>query len=61
MIAMPTLPARLEDWLRLWRDSLGEANGLRSAIRAQIDADPTSVKAEGLRAAMARVRLAIDL
>ncbi|MFO0558063.1 MAG: hypothetical protein U0269_08585 [Polyangiales bacterium] len=61
MIAMPTLPARLEDWLRLWRDSLGETDGLRAAIRAQIDADPSSVKAEGLRAAMARVRLAIDL
>lgn len=60
MIALPQLPARTEDWLRVWRDTTGEKAGFAPAVRAVIDADPESKKSEALRTMFRRVGLALE-
>lgn len=54
------LPARIEDWLRRWRDCDGDPAGLVSAVRAAIDAAPTSKRSDELRAIIERLGIPLE-
>jgi hypothetical protein len=54
------LPARIEDWLRRWRDCDGDPAGLVSALRAAIDAAPTSKRSDELKAMIERLGIALE-
>lgn len=60
MIALPQLPERTEDWLRLWRSTSGDTRGLAPLVRANIEAEPESNKSARLRWLFDRVGLSLE-